>query len=104
MGVKKLVTMTVDVQIEIELGDWAQNPTAEDIAGINYCGFEVKNSDDIYKEAALIVLRGNAHTDNDVFGRIYSVWDFKTPETPEQQSSYEINSLDIDDFTVESIS
>ncbi|MFU8924930.1 hypothetical protein [Acinetobacter puyangensis] len=101
MGVKKLVTMTVEVQIEITLGDWAQNPTTEDIDGINYCGFDVATSDDIYKEAALIVIRGNADSNNDVFGRIYSNWSFVEIQNPEQQSFYAINNLYVEDFTVE---
>lgn len=103
MGIKKLVTMTIEAQIEIELGDWAQNPTAEDIEGIKYCGFDVENSDDIYKEAALIILRGNADCNNDVFGYIHSAWSARRPTATEQQAFYEIDDLYVEDFTVEVI-
>ena len=100
MGIKKLVTLTIEAQIEIELGDWAQNPTVEDIKGINYCGFEVENSDDIYKEAALIVLRGNADCNNDVFGFIHSKWIFGKPQEPDPHF-YDVEDLYVEDFSVE---
>jgi hypothetical protein len=61
MGIKKLVTITVEAQIEIELADWAANPTAEDIESVNYCGFDVKNSDDIYATAGRLILNGYAN-------------------------------------------
>ena len=102
MGIKKLVTMTLSVQIEIELGDWAQNPTAADIEGINYCGFDVENSDDIYKEAALIVFRGNSDCNNDVFGRIHSRWTLGKLEEADP-SFYAIENLYVEDFTVEAL-
>lgn len=103
MGIKKLVTLTVEAEIEIELGDWAQNPTTEDIEGINYCGFDVRNSDDIYKEAALIVLRGHANCNNDVFGCIYSSGLIRKPENSEHASFYKIDELYVEDFKVEAI-
>lgn len=74
MGIKKLVTITVEAEIEIELAEWASNPTVEDIEGVCDCGFYVENSDDIYKTAARLVLNGYATSNNDVFGIIYPEW------------------------------
>lgn len=103
MGIKKLVTITVEAQIEIELSDWANNPTQEDIDGVNSCGFDVENSDDIYKQAALTVLMGYADCNNDVFGQIYSSWRKGTSGVSENSSFYEINSLDVEHCDVVAI-
>ncbi|MCX5466525.1 hypothetical protein [Acinetobacter nematophilus] len=103
MGIKKLVTITVEAQIEIELAEWASNPTVEDIEGVCDCGFYVENSDDIYKTAARLVLNGYATSNNDVFGIIYSEWrKGNTPDT-ENDSFYEIKNIEVNDYRVESM-
>ena len=104
MGVKKLVTITVEAQIEIELPDWASNPTAKDIEDVNYCGFEVENSDDIYQTAARLVLSGDASCNNDVFGVIYPSWRNGSIENSENQSFYKLQDLYVEDFKVEALS
>lgn len=96
MGIKKLVTITVEAQIEIELADWAANPTAEDIDSVNACGFDVENSDDIYAQAARVVLNGYADSNNDVFGVIYSSWKRDTIPNAENSSFHNINYIDIE--------
>ncbi|HHP6365268.1 TPA: hypothetical protein ACSE3C_003724, partial [Acinetobacter baumannii] len=58
MGIKKLVTITVEAQIEIELPDEFQELSAKDIEGINACGYDITKSDDLYKYAAELVLNG----------------------------------------------
>ncbi|RZG74759.1 hypothetical protein [Acinetobacter sp. WCHAc060025] len=103
MGIKKLVTMTVEVEIEIELSESLANPSAEDIEGINYCSFDVKNSDDIYKEAARLVLLGYDDCNNDVFGYIKQSWAKGLSTPPEATSFYNLKELYIEDFKVEEI-
>lgn len=103
MGIKKLVTITVEAQVEIELPEWAANPTTKDIDDVNYCGFEVKNSDDIYKTAARLVLAGDATCNNDVFGVIYPSWRSGLIENSENQSFYRLQELYVEDFKVETL-
>lgn len=103
MGIKKLLTMTVEVEIEIELSESLANPSAEDIEGINYCGFDVENSDDVYKEAARLVLLGYDDCNNDVFGYIKQSWTKGLSTPPEATSFYDLKELYIEDFKVEEI-
>lgn len=103
MGIKKLVTITVEAEIEIELPEWASNPTEEDIESINACGFDVENSDDIYREAARTILCGYADSNNDVFGVIYGFWRKSTIENPENKSFYDLRELYVEDCKVESL-
>ncbi|MDC5354793.1 hypothetical protein OHW66_09720 [Acinetobacter baumannii] len=103
MGVKKLVTITVEAEIEIELPDWMVNPTKEDLEGINACGFSVEKQDDIYREAARTILYGFADSNNDVFGCFHSFWRKETIENPESKSFYEITDLHVEDYSAEAI-
>lgn len=103
MGIKKLVTITVEAEIEIELPEWAANPTQEDIQGVNECGFSVENSDDIYQEAAEIILRGYNNCNNDVFGVIYSSWNKSRVQDPEKKSFFDIRELYVEHCEVETI-
>lgn len=103
MGVKKLVTITVEAQIEIELPDWAANPTAKDIEDVNYCGFDVNNSDDIYVQAARTILMGYANSNNDVFGFFYDFWQKQSIENPENKSFYDFTNCYVEDFKVENM-
>lgn len=104
MGIKKLVTITVEAQIEIELPEWASNPTEKDIEDINYCGFDVEDSDDIYKEAARLVLMGYAECNNDVFGVLHQSWRKGHIENSESLSFYDLVDLYVEDCTVEDVS
>lgn len=101
MGVKKLVRITVEAEVEIELPEWAANPTDKDIEDVNYCGYEVKNSDDIYKEAARLVLMGYANCNNDVFGVLHQSWRKGTFENSDKESFYDLEDLYVEDYTVE---
>jgi hypothetical protein len=103
MGIKKLVTITVEAEIEIELPEWASNPTAKDIEDINYCGFDVENSDDIYKHAARLVLMGYAECNNDVFGVLHQSWRKGSIENSENLSFYDLEDLYVEDCKVEAI-
>ncbi|MDQ9001537.1 hypothetical protein [Acinetobacter baumannii] len=103
MGIKKLVTITVEAEIEIELAEWASNPTVEDIEGVCDCGFYVENSDDIYKTAARLVLNGYATSNNDVFGIIYPEWKKGNTPNTEHDSFYEIKDIEVEDYSVSEI-
>ena len=98
MGIKKLVTLTVEVEIEIELPEDLANPTAKDIEDINACGFDVENSDDVYREAARSILMGFADYNQDVFGVIYSSWQKDSIENQENKSFYYLHDLYVEDF------
>lgn len=101
MGIKKLVTITVEAQIEIELAEWAANPTKEDIEGVCDCGYYVENSNEIYKTAARLVLNGYAQSNSDVFGVIHPSWRKSTFENSDNESFYEIEDLHVEDYKVE---
>ena len=101
MGIKKLVTITVEAQIEIELADWAANPTAEDIESVNYCGFDVKNSDDIYATAGRLILNGYANYNNDVFGVIHHSWSKNTVPNAENESFHKINYIYVEHVDIQ---
>lgn len=103
MGIKKLVSMTVEVEIEIELSESLANPSAEDIEGINYCGFDVENSDDVYKEAARLALLGYGDCNNDVFGFIKQSWTKDLSNPPGATSFYDLKDLYVEDFKVEAV-
>lgn len=103
MGIKKRVTLTVEVEIEIELSESLANPSAEDIEGINYCGFDVENSDDVYKEAARLILLGYDECDNDVFGCFKQLWTKNLSNPPKTTSFYDLKELYVEDFKVEAI-
>lgn len=103
MGINKLVTITVEAEIEIELAEWASNPTVEDIEGVCDCGFYVENSDDIYKTAARLVLNGYATSNNDVFGIIYPEWKKGNTQNTENDSFYEIKNIEVEDYSVSEI-
>lgn len=100
MGIKKLVTITVEAEIEIELPEWAANPTQKDIDDINACGFDVENSKDIYQEAARLILWGYDDCNNDVFGFIYPSWRKGTIEDSENKSFFRLNEMDVQDCEV----
>lgn len=101
MGIKKLVTMTVEVEIEIELPESLANPSTEDIEGIKYCGFDVENSDDVYKEAARLILLGYDDCNNDVFGVFHQSWRKSRIENVEKECFFKLRDLYVEDFEVE---
>ncbi|TCB49863.1 hypothetical protein E0H80_10645 [Acinetobacter sp. ANC 4779] len=103
MGVKKLVKLTVEVEIEIELPENLANPTPEDIEGINYCGFDVKSSNDVYKEAGRLILWGYTNCNNDVFGVFHHPWRKSDLKNAERECFYDIQDIYVDEFSVENI-
>lgn len=103
MGIKKLVTLTVEVQYEIELPESLAKPSAEDIESIRYCGFDVENSDDVYKEAARLILLGFNDCNNDVFGVFHKSWRKGLIENSESECFYDFQDLYVEAFEVEEI-
>lgn len=103
MGIKKLLTLTVEVEIEIELPEQLANPSAEDIEGIKYCGFDVENADDVYKEAARLILLGYDDCNNDVFGFFHPSWRKGRIENAERECFFNLRDLYVEDFTAEEI-
>ncbi|MBJ8477206.1 hypothetical protein [Acinetobacter bereziniae] len=103
MGIKKLVTITVEAQIEIELPDLLANPTKEDIEGINYCGFEVEEPNDVYREAARLILLGMDDCNNDVFGVLHRSWRKGSIKNPERECFFDLRDLYIEDYEVENL-
>lgn len=103
MGIKKLVRITVEAEIEIELPNDLANPTKEDIDDINYCGFEVETSDDIYREAARLILMGYDDCNNDVFGVFHQSWRKGTIENPENKSFFDLHDLYVEDCSVSEV-
>lgn len=101
MGVKKLVTITVEAKIEIEMADWAANPTSEDIKGVNECGYDVENSDDIFKHAAASVLRGHKNCNLDVYGFLFDSYKKINVEKPDTCTFYNLKNFYIVDCEVE---
>lgn len=103
MGIRKLVKMTVEVEYEIELPESLANPSAEYIEGIKYCGFDVENSNDVYKEATHLILLGFDDCNNDVFGVFHKSWRKGLIENSERECFYNFRDLYIEDFEVEEI-
>ena len=103
MGIKKKVTLTVEVEMEIELADWAANPTADDINGVNTCGFDVTNSEDVYKEAGRLILLGYTECNNDVFGCFKEFWTKDLSNPPKTTSFNDLKELYVEDFKVEAV-
>ncbi|MFC2996352.1 hypothetical protein ACFODO_13950 [Acinetobacter sichuanensis] len=103
MGIKKLVTITVEAVIEIELPEWASNPTSKDLNDIQACGFDVENSNDIYQKAAELILLGFDDCNNDVFGFIYPSWSKRTMEDSEKKSFFDLRDRYVEDCEVETM-
>ncbi len=103
MGVKKLVTITVEAQIEIELPDELQQLSEEDIKGINACGYDIQNVDDLYKHAAELVLNGGENGNWDVFGWVISEWKKGMTGIPTEGTFFNRCDLHIEDCKVEDI-
>lgn len=98
--VKKTVMITVEAEIEIEMADWAANPTAKDIEDVNYCGYEVENSDDIFKHAAAAVLRGHENCNLDVYGRLLEDYKKREVTEPDQCTFFNVKDFYVSDFEV----
>ena len=74
MGIKKLITITVQAVMEIELADSFQVLTEDDIQGIKACGYDIKTSNELYKYAAELILNGGQDGNWDVFGPVLPSW------------------------------
>lgn len=98
--VKKLVTITVEAVVEIEMGDWAAQPTSEDIESVNACGYSVDNSDDIFKQAAIAVFQNGAGGNLDVYGRLVDSVHRDSVERPDLCTFFDIRSIYASDFEV----
>ncbi|ENX48785.1 MULTISPECIES: hypothetical protein [Acinetobacter] len=103
MGIKKLVTITVESQLEIELPDEFQQLSEDDIKSINACGYEVTSTDDLYKYAAELVLNGGENGNWDVFGRVLNVWKKGMPNVSDNSTFFSRREMHIEDCKVESI-
>lgn len=94
------VIITVEAEIDIEMDDWAANPTAKDIDDVNACGYNVENSDDIYKHAALAVLRGHENCNLDVYGWLREDIKKKNVENPESCTFFDLRDISVLDCEV----
>ena len=97
MGIKKLVTMTVEVEIEIELSETFNNLTPELIKDINAYGYDISNSDDLYVEAAKLVLNGGSDSDWDVFGLVTPCWNKGRRSVPDESTFFDRRELYVED-------
>lgn len=101
MGVKKKVTMTVEVEVEVILPESMQVLTQDDLNDINACGFDVNNTDDLYITAARLLLLGYGRSNNDVFGDFKSVWAHSLKAQPPEQCYGDVERVSIVDDEVE---
>lgn len=104
MGIKKLVTITVEAQIEIELPEEFQELSAEDIEGINACGYDIANTDDLYKYAAELVLNGGQDGTWDVFGHVVPWWKKGMTGISDNSTFFNRRELHIENCEVEGLS
>lgn len=100
MGIKKRVTMTVSVEIDIELSDDLENPTPELIKDINACGYNIETGDDLYVAAAKLVLNGGQGSAWDVFGLVTPLWTKILSDIPNESTFFERVDLYVEDFEV----
>ncbi|AZC02013.1 hypothetical protein Q7567_07945 [Acinetobacter baumannii] len=104
MGIKKLVTITVEAQIEIELPEEFKELSQQDIDGIKACGYEdFKIQDDLYKYAAELVLNGGENGNWDVFGYVVADWKKGMTGIPANSTFFNRQDLHITDCEVEEI-
>lgn len=101
MGIKKLVTITFEAQIEIELPEEFQKLSAEDIEGINACGYDITKVDDLYKYAAGLVFCGGENGNWDVFGHVVPWWKKGMTGIPDNSTFFNRIYQRIEDCTVE---
>ncbi|MGH1904978.1 hypothetical protein [Acinetobacter baumannii] len=103
MGIKKKVTLTVEVEMEIELSETFNNLTPELIKDINACGYEVSNSDDLYVAAAKLVLNGGQDSAWDVFGLVTPCWNKGRGSIPDESTFFNRLDLYVEDYEIEEI-
>ncbi|MBJ9952180.1 hypothetical protein I5735_03795 [Acinetobacter baumannii] len=103
MGIKKLVTITVEAQIEVELSDEFQNLTPDLIEGIKACGYEIQSTDDLYKYAAELILNGGENGNWDVFGYVLPNWRKGMSGVSENSTFFDRRDLYIENCEVESL-
>lgn len=103
MGIKKKVTLTVEVEMEIELSDTFNNLTPELIKDINACGYEISNSDDLYVAAAKLVLNGGQGSAWDVFGLVTPSWNKGRESIPNESTFFNPLDLHVEDYEIEEV-
>lgn len=103
MGIKKKVTLTVEVEMEIELSETFNNLTPELIKDINACGYEISNSDDLYVAAAKLVLNGGQGSAWDVFGLVTPCWNKGRESIPDESTFFDRRDLYVEDYSVAAI-
>lgn len=100
MGIKKRVTLTVEVEMEIELSEDFNNLTPELIKDINYCGYDISNSDELYVAAAKLVLNGGQNSAWDVFGLVTPAWNKGRENIPDSSTFFDRIDLYVEDYEV----
>lgn len=104
MGIKKLVTITVEARIEIELSEAFKELSQEDIEGIKACGYEdFKSKDDLYKYAAELVLNGGENGNWDVFGHVVADWKKGMSGISDDSTFFNRLDMNIEECEVEEI-
>ena len=100
MGIKKKVTLTVEVEMEIELRDEFNDLTPELIKDINACGYDISNSDDLYVAAAKLVLNGGSNSAWDVFGFVTPYWNKGRTTIPDDSTFFDHIDMHVEDFEI----
>lgn len=103
MGIKKKVTLTVEVEMEIELSETFNNLTPELIKEVNYCGYDISNSDELYVAAAKLVLNGGQDSAWDVFGLVTPDWNKGRQNIPDESTFFNRLDLYVEDYEIEEI-
>ena len=103
MGIKKKVTLTVEVEMEIELSKTFNNLTPELIKDINACGYDISNSDELYVAAAKLVLNGGSDSAWDVFGLVIPSWNKGLESIPDESTFFNRLDLYVEDYEIEEI-
>ena len=100
MGIKKRVTLTVEVEMEIELSEDFSNLTPELIKDINYCGYNISSTDELYVAAAKLVLNGGSGTAWDVFGLVIPSWNKGLEGISDNSTFFNRLDLHVEDYEV----
>ncbi|OTG85855.1 hypothetical protein B9T31_09690 [Acinetobacter sp. ANC 4558] len=100
MGIKKRVTLTVEVEMDIELDEEFSNLSPELIKDINSCGYSISSSDELYVAAAKLVLNGGQNSAWDVFGLVTPYWNKGRESIPDSSTFFDRIDLHVEDWEV----
>lgn len=89
--------------MDIELNEALNNLTPDLIKEINYCGYEISNTNDLYVEAAKLVLDGGSGSAWDVFGLVIPSWNKGRESIPDESTFFNRLNLYVEDYEVEGI-